>query len=140
MSKKIIAVAALLLVVTVLFAACKDKEEYTVSHTVSVGTTVINVYEDKEGNEFITNVDGDYIPVTSSPDGFFDDFEMLMTETTTKKGDTTTTTTTEAPSTTTTTQPTDDPSAPDASESSTVKVEIGGNKQDVIEWDDIINA
>ena len=64
MTKKIIAAALLMLAVTVLFAACK-KEEYQVSHTVPVGSTIVDVYEDKDGNEYVTNVDGDMIPVTT---------------------------------------------------------------------------
>ena len=101
MTKKIILAVVLLLAVTVLFAACK-KEEYKVSHTVPVGSTVVDVYEDKDGNEYVTNVDGDMIPVTTDAEGFFDSIEDLITETTTKKNknDKTTTTTT----TTTTTQ------------------------------------
>ena len=106
MTKKIIAAALLVLAVTVLFAACK-KEEYQVSHTVPVGSTIVDVYEDKDGNEYVTNVDGDMIPLTTDAEGFYDDIENLFTETTTKKNNkndktTTTTTTTTQPTTTTT--------------------------------------
>ena len=84
MTKKIIVAALLVLAVTVLFAACK-KDEYQVSHTVPVGTSSVEVYEDKDGNEYVTNVDGDMIPVTTDADGFYDNIENLFTETTTKK-------------------------------------------------------
>lgn len=103
MSKKIIAIVVLMLALVFVFAACK-KEEYKVSHTVPVENgEVIEVYEDEDGNEFVTNMDGDKIPVTTGADGSMDNVEDLVTETTTKKSGTTTTTTT-----TTTEPPTSD--------------------------------
>ena len=149
MSKKIIAAALLVLAVTVLFAACK-KEEYEVSHTVQVGTTIVDVYEDSEGNEYVTNVEGDMIPMTTDAEGFYDDIEDLFTETTTKKNknDKTTTSTT----TTTTTTTTEPSSGETPSQSSTntttttttqkVEIQVGsGDKgQDIIKWEDIRDA
>lgn len=157
MTKKIIVAALLVLAVTVLFAACK-KDEYQVSHTVPVGTSSVEVYEDKDGNEYVTNVDGDMIPVTTDADGFFDSIEDLLTETTTKKSNkndktstttkpssttstTTTTTTTTKPSTddTTTTQKNQDNTTTETT--SKTQVNIGGSgKQDSISWDEIVNA
>ena len=158
MSKKIIAVALLVLAVTVLFAACK-KEEYEVSHTIQVGTTTVDVYQDSEGNEFVTNVDGDMIPMTTDAEGFYENIEDLFTETTTKKNknDKTTTTTTK-PSTTTTTT-TEPASGETPSQNSTTttttttttnttttteKVDIqvgsGNTKEDIIKWEDIRDA
>ena len=149
MSKKIIAVALVVLAVTVLFASCK-KEEYKVSHTIEVGTTTVDVYPDEEGNEYVTNVDGDMIPMTTDADGFYDDVEDLFTETTTKKGDKTTTTTTQViviPSTEPSTEPSSEPSSSDSSNqgdnttTTTEKVDIevgqGDKGQDVIKWEDI---
>ena len=73
MSKKIIAVSLLMLAVVVLFAACK-KDDYEVSFTVPMDDgEVITVYKDEDGEEFVTNVDGDKIPVTTDKDGFYDD-------------------------------------------------------------------
>ena len=108
MSKKIIVAALLLVAVAVVFSACK-KDDYEVSYTVPVEDgEAITVYKDNEGNEFVTNVDGDKIPVTTDKDGFYDDITSLVTETTTKKQDNTTTTTTKQDkdnTTTTTTNP-----------------------------------
>lgn len=92
MNKKIIAIVALMLVLVFVFAACK-KEEYKPSYTVPVGDgEVIEVYEDEDGSEFVTNMDGDKIPLTTDKDGFMDDVKDLVTATTT-------TTTKPAPST-----------------------------------------
>lgn len=155
MTKKIVLAVVLLLAVTVLFAACK-KEEYKVSHTVPVGSTIVDVYEDKDGNEYVTNVDGDMIPVTTDAEGFFDSIEDLFTETTTKKSNkndkTTTTTTTTTSTTTTTTNPSNDGSttttkqdpANDDTTTTTEKKEIVIDSQnktpDSITWDEIVNA
>ncbi|MBO5944716.1 MAG: hypothetical protein J6Q50_05425 [Clostridia bacterium] len=97
MSKKIIVAALLLMAVAVVFSACK-KDDYELSYTVPVEDgDVIEVFKDKEGNEFVTNVDGDKIPVTTDKDGFYDDITSLVTQTTTTttkadKDNTTTTT------------------------------------------------
>ena len=106
MSKKIIAASLLMLAIVVLFAACK-KDDYEVSFTVPMEDgEVITVYKDDEGNEFVTNVEGDKIPVTTDKDGFYDDITSLVTETTTKKQDNTTTSTTKADKDNTTTSTT----------------------------------
>lgn len=149
MTKKIIAAALLVLAVTVLFAACK-KEKYEVSHTIPVGTTTVDVYTDGEGNEYVTNVDGDMIPMTTDKDGFYDDVEDLFTETTTKKkknDKTTTTTTTTNPSTTTTTTTTTIESSTSVSDKTTtttqkVEIQVGGSDsgKDIIKWEDIRDA
>lgn len=81
MNKKIIAVAVLLLAFVVALTACKKKEKYTYTDIGGVEVTV-----KENGDMFVTNVDGDEIPVTTSEDGFYDmDIEHLFTETTTKK-------------------------------------------------------
>ena len=107
MSKKIIAVAILMLAIVVVFAACK-KDDYEVSYTIPGDNgDVIEVYKDENGNEFVTNANGDKIPVTTDKDGFYDDITALITETTTKADkDNTTTSTTKAnkDNTTTTTK------------------------------------
>ena len=152
MSKKIIAVSVLMLAIVVLFAACK-KDDYEVSFTVPMEDgEVITVYQDDEGNEFVTNVDGDKIPVTTDKDGFYDDITSLVTETTTKKQDNTTTSTTKPDkdnTTTTTTNPDKDNTTtttnPDKDDTTTttgaqVIIGEGSGKQDSVDWKDIVNA
>lgn len=104
MSKKIIVVAILMLAIVVFFAACK-KDNYDVSYTIpGENGEIVEVYVDEDGNEFITNVDGDRIPVTTDKDGFYDDITALVTQTTVKDDkDNTTTSTTKADNSTTTT-------------------------------------
>lgn len=88
MNKKIIAVAMLLLAVVVVFAACKKDDDYKVDHTVTLENgDIVEIYEDEDGENFVTNLEGDKIPVTSDPDGFYDSIADLITETTTKKSD-----------------------------------------------------
>ncbi len=163
MNKKIILVAVLLLAIVVTFAACKDREDdYKVDHTVTLANgDVIDVYEDEDGENFVTNVDGDKIPVTTDVDGFYDNIEDLITETTTKKSenknekDSSTTTTTkkdestssnekEEPSskvddTTSTTDKTEEkPTDEQTSAPSGVEIGNDGNKGGSIAWDDIV--
>ncbi len=148
MNKKIIIAAVLMLAVTVLFAACKKDDEYQVSHTVTVGTTTVDIYEDKDGNEYVTNVDGDMIPYTTSSEGFYDNIEDLFTETTTDKdrnSTTATSSTNTASSTTTTTTTTTTQSNPNNSTTTTTEpptIDFGSaNKTpDSVSWDDIVNA
>ena len=146
MSKKIIAAALLVLAVTVLFAACK-KDEYVLSHTVPAETGVINVFEDKDGNEFVTNTDGDLIPVTTDKDGFLDDVEDLITATTdpskkpSKKPVINENSTAPKTSTTTTTEPSsadDDTSTTETTTESTTKKKPVIVNGDSIDWNDIV--
>ena len=149
MSNKIIVAALLLVAVAVVFSACK-KDDYEVSFTVPVEDgEPITVFKDNEGNEFVTNVDGDKIPVTTDKDGFYDDITSLVTETTTKKQDNTTTTTkpNKDNTTTTTTSPNKDNTTttkPDKDNTTTTTgapVQIGGEgHQDSVDWKDIVNA
>lgn len=83
MNKRIIVVSVLLLVLVVVFSACKKDTEYKVDYTVTLENgDVVEVYEDENGENFVTNADGDKIPVTSDADGFYDSIEDLITETT----------------------------------------------------------
>ena len=138
MSKKIIAVSVLMLAIVVLFAACK-KDDYEVSFTVPMEDgEVITVYQDDEGNEFVTNVDGDKIPVTTDKDGFYDDITSLVTQTTTTttkadKNNTTTSTTKPADDTTTTKKP-------DETTTNKITIDSGSGKQDSISWQEIKDA
>ena len=119
---------------------------------------IVEVYEDEDGENFVTNVDGDKIPVTSDPDGFYDSIADLITETTTKKSDNN-----DKNSTTSTTAPNkdnekDEPSSNDKEEpssndkeepsstnkeeptSETTTVAIGNSGGgDSISWEDIVN-
>lgn len=83
MNKKIIAVSLTLLLMVVAFAACKGGGEEPASDTTYSYTKFgdIDVTVDGNGNLFVTNPDGDQIPVTSSKDGFYDDIKDLLTET-----------------------------------------------------------
>lgn len=163
MNKKIIAVAMLLLAVVVVFAACKKEPDYKVDHTVKLENgDIVEIYEDEDGENFVTNVEGDKIPVTTDKDGFMDRIEDLITETTTKKSDkndkedknSTTTSTTapadnkEEPFSTEKEEPSstekEEPSSsekneePSSSESSGVEIGSDTNKGGSIDWDDIV--
>ncbi|MBR5320932.1 MAG: hypothetical protein IKU41_03740 [Clostridia bacterium] len=146
MSKKIIAASLLMLAIVVLFAACK-KDDYEVSFTVPMEDgEVITVYKDDEGNEFVTNVEGDKIPVTTDKDGFYDDITSLVTETTTKKQDNTTTSTTKADkdnTTTSTTKADKDNTTTKPTETTTnkpISIDDTTKKQDSISWQEIKDA
>lgn len=81
----------MLLAIVVVFAACKKDDDYKVDYTVTLNNgDTVEVYENEDGENFVTNVDGDEIPVTTDKDGYYDDIEVLITETTTKKSDKTT--------------------------------------------------
>lgn len=91
MSKKIIAVSLIILVLTVVLAACKsnkkpEEPENTdkVVNTVTLtgkdgGTTVVEIYENNSGDRYITNTDGDKIPLTTDSEGFVDDIGYIVT-------------------------------------------------------------
>ena len=149
MSKKIIAVSLLMLAIVVLFAACK-KDDYEVSFTVPMEDgEVITVYQDDDGNEFVTNVDGDKIPVTTDKDGFYDDITSLVTQTTTTTTkadkDNTTTKADKDNTTTSTTKPADDDTTtttkkPDETTTNKITIDSSGGKQDSISWQEIKDA
>lgn len=94
MSKKILLVSVVILALTVALTACKgkqyEKEPSTTENTDKVvqtvpitnkdgGTTNVEVFEDQSGDRYITNVDGDKIPLTTDGDGFSDDIGYLVT-------------------------------------------------------------
>ena len=81
MNKKIIAIAVLLLAFVVVFAACKkDKPDNGQTGDTSNGELQVSV--DDNGDLYVTNMDGDKIPVTTDADGFYDDISTLITATT----------------------------------------------------------
>lgn len=153
MSKKILLISAIILVLTVVLTACKGKdydktEESTdkVVQTVTVtgkdgGVTNVEVYEDTSGDQYITNVDGEKIPLTTDDQGFFDDIGYIVTS---KPSNSNTST----PSVSNTEKNTSDNTSPSSSapenssseESSTGGIVIGSKvNQDTIQWDDIKN-
>lgn len=153
MSKKILLVSAIILILTVVLTACKGKDNDTtpestdkVVQTVTVtgkdgGVTTVEVYEDTSGDQYITNVDGEKIPLTTDEQGFFDDIGYIVTSKPSNNNNNPT-----SPSDTD--KPTGDTnpssSAPENSsseESSTGSgIVIGSSvKQDSIQWDDIKN-
>lgn len=91
MSKKILLISAVILALTVILTACKSEvngptPESTdkVVQTVTVtgkdgGVTKVEVFEDTSGDKYITNVDGDKIPLTTDDQGFSDDIGYLVT-------------------------------------------------------------
>lgn len=157
MNKKIIAMVILMLTLVFVFAACK-KDEYKVSYTVPVEDgEVIEVYEDEDGNEFVTNMDGDKIPVTTGKDGSLDDVKDLVTATTSPtttakpeastNGTSGSTGTTNTPSSTNPSSTTETTTKAPTTETTTrVKLEIGTDsaadsdtiKEDSISIDEIL--
>lgn len=91
MSKKILLISAIILVLTVVLTACKGKnydktEESTdkVVQTVTVtskdgGVTTVEIYEDTSGDQYITNVDGEKVPLTTDSEGFYEDIGYIVT-------------------------------------------------------------
>ena len=144
MNKKIIAAALAILAVAVLFAACKkDDPEKTGNTNVKDEVTV-----DENGDMYVTNVDGDKIPVTTDEDGFYDDIEALKTETTTNKSSESST---RQPSSsassengekeTGSSKPTESESSgeSESSSSSGIQVGTGSGKQDSVSWQEIVD-
>ena len=95
MNKKILLISAILLVLTVALTACKsktynpvesEKDENTdkVVQTVTVtgadgGVTNVEIFEDEDGEKYITNVDGEKVPLTTDDQGFSDEISFLVT-------------------------------------------------------------
>lgn len=162
MSKKILIISAIILVLTVTLTACKSKDakenasttgEAVTSNTDTVVETVpitdadgndimVTVYEDANGEKYVTNYQGDKIPVTTDADGFGDDVGSLITQTTAAnttapaQGGTTATTAPAQSTTTTTTQ------AGTTNENVTgghPTIGTGSGVQNTVEWNDIKN-
>lgn len=92
MNKKILLVSAIILILTVALTACKGKKDDSanegntdkVVQTVTVtgedgGVTKVEIFEDASGDKYITNVDGDKIPLTTDDQGFADDIGYIVT-------------------------------------------------------------
>lgn len=92
MSKKILLVSIIILILTVSLTACKSKTETPekenntdkVVQTVTVigkdgGVTNVEIFEDASGDKYITNVDGEKIPLTTDEQGYSDDIGYIVT-------------------------------------------------------------
>lgn len=158
MSKKILLASAIILILTVVLTACKGKDNDTtpestdkVVQTVTVtgkdgGVTTVEVYEDASGDKYITNVDGDKIPLTTDDQGFSDDIGYIVTSKPSDDKNSTSSSGTEnstgGDSTASSTQPSSSsPENSSSEESSTGGGIVIGSKvqQDSIQWDEIKN-
>lgn len=77
MSKKIIAVSVCIVLVAVAFAACGKKKNIEAETT----TTSLEYTTDTDGNQFVTNINGELIPVTTGTDGSVEFYDDLITKT-----------------------------------------------------------
>lgn len=75
MSKKIIAVALCVLMIAIVFVACGKKNDNKETNAPVEYTT------DTDGNLFVTNINGELIPVTTGKDGTVELLDDLVTKT-----------------------------------------------------------
>lgn len=78
MKKSIIAVALALVAMATLMTACKKNEDFKEKPNTD---KKIEYSTDENGDLFITNVNGEKIPVTTDKDGYADMYEDLVTKT-----------------------------------------------------------
>ena len=78
MKKSIIAVALALVTMATLMTACKKNENFKEKPNTD---KKIEYSTDENGDLFITNVNGEKIPVTTDKDGYADMYEDLVTKT-----------------------------------------------------------
>ncbi len=78
MKKSIIAVALALVAMATLMTACKKNEDFKEKPNTD---NKIEYSTDENGDLFITNVNGEKIPVTTDKDGYADMYEDLVTKT-----------------------------------------------------------
>ncbi len=83
MNKKIIAVALLILMISVVFISCGKKIIWEKDDTTDAPseTTSIEYTTDESGEKFVTNINGELIPVTTGKDGSVEFYEDLITKT-----------------------------------------------------------
>lgn len=86
MKKIILAVAVLIVIAALVFTACGKKgesyEEGSTTEKTEVQTTAVPEYSTEESGEvFVTNKNGDHIPVTTNKNGEVDVYEDLVTKT-----------------------------------------------------------
>lgn len=131
MNKKIIAVALLILMISVVFISCGKKRSWEKDDTTAAPseTTSIEYTTNESGEKFVTNINGELIPVTTGKDGSVEFYEDLITKTSEQAAET---------------EPNgkDEPEkandAPTKSESGTVKIGTGDPADEshaaVIDW------
>ena len=78
MKKSIIAVALALVAMATLMTACKKNEDFKEKPNTD---NKIEYSTDENGDLFITNVNGEKIPVTTDRDGYAEMYEDLVTKT-----------------------------------------------------------
>ena len=131
MNKKIIAVALLILMISVVFISCGKKRSWEKDDTTSAPseTTSIEYTTDESGEKFVTNINGELIPVTTGKDGSVEFYEDLITKTSEQAAET------EPNGEDKPEKPND---APTKSESGTVKIGTGDPADEshaaVIDW------
>ena len=131
MNKKIIAVALLILMISVVFISCGKKRSWEKDDTTAAPseTTSIEYTTDESGEKFVTNINGELIPVTTGKDGSVEFYEDLITKTSEQAAET------EPNGEDKPEKPND---APTKSESGTVKIGIGDPADEshaaVIDW------
>ena len=83
MNKKIIAVALLILMISVVFISCGKKRSWEKDDTTAAPseTTSIEYTTDESGEKFVTNINGELIPVTTVKDWSVEFYEDLITKT-----------------------------------------------------------
>ena len=83
MNKKIIAVALLILMISVVFISCGKKRSWEKDDTTAAPseTTSIEYTTDESGEKFVTNINGELIPVTTGKVGSVEFYEDLITKT-----------------------------------------------------------
>lgn len=131
MNKKIIAVALLILMISVVFISCGKKRSWEKDDTTAAPseTTSIEYTTDESGEKFVTNIKGELIPVTTGKDGSVEFYEDLITKTSEQAAET------EPNGEDKPEKPND---APTKSESGTVKIGTGDPADEshaaVIDW------
>ena len=78
MKKSIISVALALVAMATLMTACKKNEDFKEKPNTD---NKIEYSTDENGDLFITNVNGEKIPVTTDKDGYAEMYEDLVTKT-----------------------------------------------------------
>ena len=78
MKKSIIAVALALVAMATLMTACKKNEDFKEKPNTD---NKVEYSTDENGDLFITNVNGEKIPVTTDKDGYAEMYEDLVTKT-----------------------------------------------------------
>jgi len=135
MKKSVIAVALALIVMATLMTACKKDGGENES---TVPDTTVEYSTDENGETFVTNVNGDKIPVTTDKNGYVEIYDDLITKTAeqvSKEAQSI-----EAETTAPATEPVTAPETTKKSEQQTNKVVIGnddandGSHDAVIDW------